>query len=107
MILAKFFLLEKKLVGFEISGHSGYAARGKDIVCAGVSTCAYMVANTVTEIFHVPADVEERDGFMSLTVKAEDAEPLQPLFEGFRLQLRALAEENREYLKVRNASIKK
>ena len=107
MILAKFFLLEKKLVGFEISGHSALAEQGSDIVCASVSSCAYMVANTVTDIFKVEADIEERDGFMSLSVPLSQSQNLQPLFEGFRLHLKALAEDYKKYLKVRNVSIKK
>lgn len=107
MILTKFFLLEKKLVGFEISGHSGYAEQGSDIVCASVSSCAYMVANTVTEIYHVKSDIEFDKGFLSFSVPPSDAELLQPLFEGFRLHLKSLAEEYKGFLKVNNVSIKK
>lgn len=30
----------------KVSGHSGYAVRGKDIVCAGVSTLVYTLINS-------------------------------------------------------------
>ena len=33
--------------GFTCMGHAGYAKRGKDIVCAAVSSAAIMSANTV------------------------------------------------------------
>ena len=107
MILAKFLLLEKKLVGFEISGHSGFAEQGEDVICAAVSSCAYMVANTVTEIYHTKAEIKNEDGFLSLSVPLSQSEVLQPLFEGFRLHLKAFSEDCKEYLKVRNVSIKK
>jgi hypothetical protein len=29
---------ENKIIGYKAKGHCGYAERGKDIVCAGVST---------------------------------------------------------------------
>ena len=38
------------LVGFVMEGHAGYADPGEDIVCAAVSSVAYMTANTITEI---------------------------------------------------------
>ena len=108
MILAKFLSTEDKTIfGFEISGHSGYRATGKDIVCASVSSCAYMVANTVTEIYHIDADADINDGFLSFTVPISKAETLQPLFEGFKLHLNELSKEYRKYLKVENEIIHK
>ena len=44
------------LVGFVMEGHAGYADPGEDIVCAAVSSVAYMTANTITEI--IKADTE-------------------------------------------------
>ena len=110
MILAKFLSTEDETIfGFEISGHSRYRARGKDIVCASVSSCSYMVANTVTEIYKIDAeiDVEQERGFLSLSIPISRADELQPLFEGFRLHLEALSEEYRKYLKVENETIHK
>ncbi len=105
MILAKFFSSGNELVGFEISGHSGYAEEGSDIVCASVSSCAYMVANTVTEIYHVDADIRLHDGFLKLVVPVSGAGELQKLFSGFELHLKALAEEYKSFLKVKNEII--
>ena len=50
MIRATFYKKGNKSCGFEISGHSGYAEQGSDIICASVSSAAYMAVNTVTEI---------------------------------------------------------
>ncbi len=105
MIRAKIFSSGGVLFGFELSGHSGYAEFGSDIICASVSSCAYMVANTVTDVYHIDAEIEVEDGFLSLTVPLSKAKELQKLFEGFSLHLNALAEEHREYLKVQNEII--
>ena len=47
----KFLTDEKGIYGFIIKGHSGYGEQGGDIVCAAVSSAAYMVINTITDIF--------------------------------------------------------
>ena len=64
MIKVIFFKSGDNIRGFELSGHSGYAEEGSDIVCSAVSSVAYMVANTVTEIIGVNAKVELDDGYM-------------------------------------------
>lgn len=47
-ILVKVYLNKKGFIyGYEVSGHSGYAEAGEDIVCSGVSTLAQ---NTLTSI---------------------------------------------------------
>ena len=107
MILAKLFSSGDKLVGFEISGHSGYAEEGSDIICASVSSCAYMVVNTVTDVYHIDADIELRDGFLNLLVPVSRAGELQKLFSGFELHLKALAEDYKSFLKAENEIINK
>lgn len=107
MILAKVFSSGKTIVGFELSGHSGYAEEGSDIVCACVSSCAYMVVNTVTEIYHINADIELHDGFLKFLVPVSGAGELQKLFSGFELHLKALTEDYGSFLKVENEIIHK
>ena len=50
MIEAIFTVTDKVIQGFEISGHSDYSEEGSDIICAAVSSAAYMTANTLTAI---------------------------------------------------------
>ena len=109
MILAKFYSSKSELVGFSVSGHSGYADSGNDIVCASVSSCAYMVANTVTDVFHIDAEieVEPESGFLSLFVPLSKAKEPAPLFEGFLLHLKELEKDYGKYLKVENVILHK
>ena len=67
MIRVDFFTAKDGgLNGFQIKGHSGSAASGEDIVCAAVSSAAYLTANTITEILHADASVFVDDGEMAL-----------------------------------------
>jgi uncharacterized protein YsxB (DUF464 family) len=49
MIEVTFDIRDKSLIGFEFSGHAGYAESGKDIVCAGVSSLVLNMINSVEE----------------------------------------------------------
>lgn len=57
-----------RVVGFKASGHSGWAAKGSDIVCAGVA--ALTQGAVLGLIHHVKADVETAadDGFLECRV---------------------------------------
>lgn len=107
MITVRFYVLESEFIGFELSGHSGYAEEGSDIVCAAVTSCAYMTANTVTDIIGVKADIEVSDGFMSLTVSLADAPRVKDIFNGFRLHINALAGDYSEYIACKTENIEK
>ena len=77
------------LTGYTFSGHSYYAGLGSDIVCAAVSSAAYMAANTISDILHVPVEAEVEDGFMS--VRLPEPEKAQDILRGLRLHLQALS----------------
>ena len=51
-----------EIVGFSIDGHAGFGEAGTDIVCAAVSSAAYMTVNTITEVLHADAHVSADDG---------------------------------------------
>ena len=99
MIRVRFHTANDALIGFTLDGHAGAGVSGQDIVCAAVSSAAYMTANTVLEIIGATADVSVRDGYMSvrLTDKISDC---QDILSGFRLHLEALQDQypNRVHL---------
>lgn len=101
MIKAEFFKTpDGHLLGFRIKGHSGYAEAGKDIICAFVSSAAYMTANTITEIIGIKAEVEDGDGKMLLRVNKKDAEKCRDMLEGLKLHLINTEEQYPEFLQV-------
>lgn len=101
MINAEFFITKEGLLrGFHISGHSEMAESGKDIICASVSSAAYMTANTITDIIHANASAEADDGDMYLMVEKKDAASCRDILAGFKLHLINLEEQYPKYLQV-------
>ena len=107
MIRTKFFTdADGKLLGFSITGHSGMAEEGSDILCAAVSSAAYMTANTVLEILRItPVTLRVDDGDMLFRVTERDARDCKDLFSGFKLHLLGLEEQYPEYLRVRYTEV--
>ncbi len=86
--------------GFLISGHSDYAAEGEDIVCASVSSVAYMTANTITDVLEVNAKIEVSDAKMKLTVNKEQRHITKDILLGLKLHLDSLAEDYPKFLET-------
>ena len=99
MIEVRFYTDGGNLCGFEISGHSGYGDAGQDIICASVSSAAYMAANTVTEIIGLDADIQIDDGYMNFQL-SRDFTQAQQILKGLRLHLESLAQDYSDYIKV-------
>jgi uncharacterized protein YsxB (DUF464 family) len=100
MIQVDFTVQNGFVTGFSVSGHSGYAEEGSDIVCAAVSSATLMAANTVTEIMGLDADITVNDGFLTLDLSAQNAQAAQVITDGLRLHLSALSEEYQEFINV-------
>lgn len=46
----------RRLVGFDIIGHAGYADFGRDIVCAAVSSCSELILHQLCDCFGFDTD---------------------------------------------------
>ncbi|NLP48353.1 MAG: ribosomal-processing cysteine protease Prp [Clostridiales bacterium] len=102
MVRVKFFQSRGLLRGFEISGHAGFAPIGEDIVCAAVSSAAYMLANTITEVMGINAKikVDEAKAYMFLELNKDNALKCQELLKGFELHIRQFKEAHGQHIKV-------
>lgn len=98
MIEAEFFSSNGEICGFCISGHSGYSEEGSDIICASVSSAAYMTANTVTEILGLNPKIDVADGFLKLELKPNEAKGAQTVMLGFKFHLLRLEEQYSDYI---------
>ncbi|MBO5232641.1 MAG: ribosomal-processing cysteine protease Prp [Clostridia bacterium] len=91
------------LVGFHLKGHSTASAEDDigRLVCASISSAAYMAANTVTEIVgaQAVAEVNEEAGEMLLEVKSDFEEAL-PILLGFELHMEQLSEQFTDYIRI-------
>ena len=81
------------LCGFALEGHCGGIA-GCDIVCAAVSSAAYLTANTVTEVIGAKPELTvDENGAMRLVLSAAEAARCIDILQGFLLHLDALGQD--------------
>ena len=101
MINTSFYVNPKgELLGFRITGHSGYSEQGSDIVCAAVSSAACMTANTITDVLFVQCELTVDDGDIMLRIFQRDAVRCRDILSGFKLHMQQLEEQYSEYINV-------
>ena len=90
-----------RLVGFSIAGHAGWGEEGADIVCAAVSSAAYLTVNTVTDVLSVdPLALRAEEGDLFFRVKESDEPLCRPLFQGLKLHFAQLAEQYPAHIEI-------
>ena len=101
MTCVKFLSKSESLYGFEIKGHSSNNCddfEGK-IVCAAVSSAAYMAANTITEIIGDSCQITIDDALMCVRVKNPHNKTLAVL-DGLKLHLTELSKQYSKQIKI-------
>jgi len=58
-----------RLVGFTVSGHSGYADHGVDILCAAVTSVVRLTECAVNDVLGLEAAVKVREEEASISLK--------------------------------------
>ena len=92
--------------GFHITGHSDMNPEGPEIICAAVSSAAYMTANTITEVIGLSPVIEVSDGDMYLKLQTEsEALRCRDILDGMKLHLSSLAEQYPKYIKLINSEV--
>ena len=100
MTRVTFFGHKGLLTGFVIEGHTTARGTGQSrIVCAGISSAAYMAANTLAEILKLSCDTEVKDGFMAVRIPG-DAAPAQPILAGLRLHLEGIQAQHPRFITI-------
>ena len=93
-----------RITGFSVSGHSGYAEAGQDIVCAAVSAVVSMAEATINDVCGAKAKirVKEEDARVTLTLPAscDEEESVQAVLAGLLLYLCNLRDEYPDYIEV-------
>lgn len=103
MIRATVYRKNKKICGFEITGHAGYADAGKDIVCAAVTVLSLNTVNAVERFTETPFRCEAQEeggGYLKVLFPLEgmaDAK-VQLLLETLALGLSGIESEYGNYL---------
>ena len=102
MIYVDFLTLrDGRMIGFIMNGHAEAGEPGEDIVCAAVSSAAYLTANTITDIVHIPAEIDVGEGEMRLRIREEkDLSRCRDCLAGFRLHMTGLEEQYPDCISV-------
>ena len=111
MTTVTIFSEEDRLTGFEVSGHSGYAEAGADIVCAAVTSAVRLIECAVNDILGLEASVKVKEKDASITLKLpatlseEQDSTCQTLMAAFLVLMADLAEDYPENLIVLNLEV--
>ena len=95
---------DDRITGFSVSGHSGYAEAGSDIVCAAISAVVTMAEATINEVCGAKAKVrvKEEDARITLTLptSCDEEESVQAVLAGMLLTLCSMRDEYPDYIEV-------
>ena len=104
MTKCEFFTEEDRITGFSVSGHSGYAEAGADIVCAAISAIVTMAEATINDVCGAKAKVrvKEADARITLTLPAscDEEESVQAVLAGMLVTLCNLRDDYPDYIEV-------
>ena len=104
MTKCEFFTEEDRITGFCISGHSGYAEEGADIICAAVSALVTMAEATINDVCGAKAKVrvKNEDASIRLTLPAscDEEETVQAVLAGMMITLCSLRDDYPDYIEV-------
>ena len=104
MTRCEFFTEEDRITGFTVSGHSGYAEEGADIVCAAISAAVAVAEATINDVCGAKAKVrvKEEDARITLTlpVSCDEEESVQAVLAGLLLYLCNLRDDYPDHIEV-------
>ena len=104
MTRCEFFTEGDRITGFSVSGHSGYAESGSDIVCAAISAVVTMAEATINEVCGAKAKVRVKDEqarvTLTLPTSCDEEDTVQAVLAGMMLTLCSMRDDYPDYIEV-------
>ncbi len=104
MTRCEFFTADDRITGFSVSGHSGYAEAGSDVICAAITAIVTMAEATINDVCGAKAKVrvKDEDARVTLTLPAscDEEESVQAVLAGMMLTLCSLRDDYPDYIEV-------
>ena len=104
MTRCEFFVENDRITGFSVSGHSGYAEAGSDIVCAAISAVVTMAEATINDVCGAKAKVRVKDEQARITLmlpaSCDEEDAVQAVLAGMLLPLSSLRDDYPDYIEV-------
>lgn len=87
------------ITGFKVTGHAGYDVRGKDIVCAAVSSVVITSLNMALKLNQNAVKVVSKEGLIDAQVLKQD-EVINKIFENMKEMLQELERDYEKNIKI-------
>ena len=104
MTKCEFFTENDRITGFSVSGHSGYAESGSDIVCAAISAVVTRAEATINEVCGAKAKVrvkaEDARVTLMLPTSCDEEDAVQAVLAGMMLTLMSMRDDYPDYIEV-------
>ena len=97
MTKCEFFTEQDRITGFSVSGHSGYAEAGSDIVCAAISAAVSLAECTINDVCGGKAKVRVKDDdariTLTLPTSCDEEDAVQAVLAGMLLTLAGMRDD--------------
>ena len=90
-----------KIISFEVSGHSNYDEKGKDIVCAGVSAIVVGGINALINENKKAIEYECKEGYSKVFVKDIGNDNIAKILDVITTQLYTIEESYPKFIKIK------
>ena len=95
---------DDRITGFSVSGHSGYAESGSDIICAAITAIVTMAEATINDVCGAKAKVrvKEEDARITLTLptSCDEEDSVQAVLAGMMITLIGMRDEYPDFIEV-------
>ena len=109
MTRCEFFTEDERITGFTVSGHSGYAEAGSDIVCAAVSALTQGAVIGLKEVIGLEIALDISDGYMYCMlpkkISAAQQHDAELILNTMAASIASLAETNGDYIKLTDREV--
>jgi len=99
MVQIRIITCDKNIHSIEIKGHSNSAEKGKDLVCAGISSIGIGLANAIDQLSNKNALIKVEDNRIIIEVIHED-EILQVILKTGIIQLKTIEEVYSKFVNI-------
>lgn len=110
MTNVKIFKNKSNIIGFSVSGHSGYKSQGSDIICSAISSLSQSVCVGLENVLNLNPEIkiDENNAYLSCFVKEEQAllKEVKVLFDTFYQTLTILLSGDKNFKKYINLEVK-
>ncbi|MCI5723983.1 MAG: ribosomal-processing cysteine protease Prp [Erysipelotrichaceae bacterium] len=103
MIHIRYSLHENHMTHLEVTGHSGSAEKGKDLICAAVSGIMFGLLNALDELTDVKK-LSVKDNLIQIDVdKPSDKSDL--LLSAGLIQLKTVWQSNKDFIEIKKLEV--